>query len=100
MTTAQKVYTGLVIAFGAFLVFAFGVFLFIVLPKSTKPDATKFIMFVFAFHFTWIFLTAGINIVKQRLLVIPTIVQATLLLLTANGLPVGIWGFTESHDKS
>lgn len=93
MTIAQKVYTGLVLAFGVLMLLVLGFFWLVLLPKSSNPQITKLIMFLFGFHSASILLSTGPSLVKKRLLIIPTIVQGSLLLLTTYGLPLGIWGY-------
>ena len=99
MTSSQKVYTAIVILFGLFLLFALGVFYFLVLPRQAEAETIKLSMFVFAFYAAIFFVTAGVNIAKNRLSTLPTVIQAVMLLFTLYGLPFGIWGIALLREE-
>ena len=91
MTIGEKIYTAIVISFAGFCLCGFGVFIYLL---TRQEDAGVFIiiLFVYAVFLVFFGVTAAINIVKKQLLLIPTIVQCIMLMITVWGIPVGIWG--------
>ena len=97
MTTAQKVYTGIVIAFAALLSLGFAQLYFTVLSKPDDSGTPhyqlfQFVVFAFAFIAAFLFATSGVNLAKGKLLVVSTVPQVAMLIFSVYGIPIGIWG--------
>lgn len=92
MTTAEKIYTALVIVCGMLMLAPLAVFHFILLPKSSDPQMFYFILSVLWAYLLTIAITTTINLCYRSLVIIPTIVQCVVLCLAVYFLPIGIWG--------
>jgi hypothetical protein len=92
MTTAEKVYTALVIVCGVLILLPLAVFHFMIIPKSDNPQVFYFVLAVLWIYLLTITTTTTINLCYRSLVIIPTIVQCVILCLAIYFIPIGIWG--------
>jgi len=92
MNTKEKVYTGLVIAMGFFLLFGFLTLLTMIYPKTESKDVFRMILATELLLAIVYFVTAFLNIKAGMLSTINTTVQIACLFLSGYGIPIAIWG--------
>ncbi|MBN1766531.1 MAG: hypothetical protein JW860_14850 [Sedimentisphaerales bacterium] len=103
MTTGQKIYTALTILCAIVALFVAG-FLYLMTP-DTKPDTVplyKWMTFNFGLISCVLFTTSLINLIKNELLLISTIVQCGFMLITGYAAPLAIFGIillVRKHKK-
>lgn len=99
MTASEKVYTALAICMALFMLMGVAVLALVVLPRAEDPGVMQMVICVNLLEFVALSVTAAVNLVKRELLVVSTIVQSVVLLLTVWGIPIGVMGFVLIYRK-
>jgi hypothetical protein len=92
LTTAEKIYSAIVILCAGFLLVSLASFHFFLIPKMEDPGVLYFVVSVIWLAFLAIAITTGLNLYYRSLLVIPMVLQCIVLCLIIYFIPFGIWG--------
>jgi hypothetical protein len=92
MNMKEKVYTGLVIAMGCFLILGFLTMLTVVYPRTDSKGVFQMVMAIELLMALVYFATAFWNIRAGALATINTTVQIACIFPSVYGIPTGIWG--------
>ena len=92
MSTKEKVYTGLVIAMGCFLLFGLMTILTVIYPKTDSKGVFQMVMATELLMALVLSVTAFWNVRAGALTTINTTVQIAFLFLSMYGIFFGIWG--------
>lgn len=92
MNTKEKIYTGLVITWGVFLLFGFLTLLTLIYPNAESKAVFQMILATELLMAAVYFVTAGLNLKAGSLTTVNTTVQIATLFLCGYGAPLAIWG--------
>lgn len=95
VTRSEQIFTAFVILFVLFLLLAMAPIYFVVMPglDSEKISVYYLLLAIFSLYVAVFSVTAAVNLYHRSLLVIPTVIQCVMLVLTVWGLPLAIWGY-------
>jgi len=93
MTRKERTYSALVILMALFVFVSCAQFQLLLAPRAKDPNFMRFIAFVLGLEGLTLLITAGINLTRDRLCHVSTMVQSILLLLMfPMGTVLGVWG--------
>ncbi len=92
MTTAEKIYSAVVILAVGFCLASLASFHFLVIPRADDPGALYMVVSILWMIAVALTVTVAFNLWHRSLLVVPTIVQCFVLLMMVYFLPFAIWG--------
>jgi pheromone shutdown protein TraB len=93
MTTGEKVYSAVVIICAGFTLISLASFHFVIIPGTENPGVFYFVASIIWLTFMSLAVTVAANLLQQKLLVVPTIIQSVVLCCMVYFIPVGIAGF-------
>ena len=93
MTWGEQIFTALVILFAIFLVMSMGAMYLVTIRATDDPSVLYYAIFLFGIAAVVLGWTVAINLSRNTLSAIPTMVQCFMLLLMIYSIPLAIWGY-------
>jgi hypothetical protein len=92
MTKSEKIYTALVAIWALLMIVPCIILLTNVIPRLEDPRPLRMVVGIIGFDVLVLGVTTGVAIAKDRLLLIPTLIQIVFLVFSGYGIPIAIFG--------